>query len=281
VNDTHCIAFLQWALPRLGMRWAGFRKVRRQVCNRARRRARELGLSDLTAYRAYLETHPEEWAVLDQLTPITISRFHRDRGVFEHLAREVLPTLAARAINRGSDRLEIWSAGCASGEEPYTLAILWEAELTHRFPSLPIRILATDTDAAMLARAHRACYPASSLRELPERWRTAAFAQRDELCCLHARYKQAVTVASHDIRTGPPDGPFEMIMCRNLVFTYFDAQHQLTVGAVLTDCLRPGGVLVLGAHEQLPEDLRCLEPLSAAHGVYRRLPTPDSGRCRG
>jgi chemotaxis protein methyltransferase CheR len=114
--------------------------------NRARRRARELGLSDLTAYRAYLETHPEEWAVLDQLTPITISRFHRDRGVFEHLAREVLPTLAARAINRGSDSLEIWSAGCAFGEEPYTLAILWEAELTHRFPSLPIRILSTDTD---------------------------------------------------------------------------------------------------------------------------------------
>ena len=134
MNDTHCIAFLQWALPRLGMRWAGFRKVRRQVCNRARRRARELGLSDLTAYRAYLETHPEEWAVLDQLTPITISRFYRDRGVFEHLAREVLPTLAARAINRGSDSLEIWSAGCASGEEPYTLAILWEAELTQQVP---------------------------------------------------------------------------------------------------------------------------------------------------
>lgn len=161
MNDTHCIAFLQWALPRLGMRWAGFRQVRRQVCSRARRRARELGPPDLTAYLAYLETHPEEWAALDQLTPITISHFHRDRGVFEHVAREVFPPLAARAINRGSDSLDIWSAGCASGEEPYTVAILWEAELTDRFPSLPIRILATDTDAAMLARAHRACYPAS------------------------------------------------------------------------------------------------------------------------
>ena len=203
MNDTHCIAFLQWALPRLGMRWAGFRKVRRQVCNRARRRARELGLSDLTAYRAYLETHPEEWAVLDQLTPITISRFYRDRGVFEHLAREVLPTLAARAINRGSDRLEIWSAGCASGEDPIRSRSCGR-------PSSPTgsrrcrSASSPPTPPAMLARAHRACYPASSLRELPERWRTAAFAQRDELCCLHARFKQAVTVASHDIRTGPP-----------------------------------------------------------------------------
>jgi chemotaxis protein methyltransferase CheR len=135
MNDSQCIDFLQWALPRLGMRWAGFRKVRRQVCNRARRRASELGLPDLAAYRAYLERHPDEWALLDQLTPITISRFYRDRGTFEFVAQEVLPALAAQASERSSDRLEVWSAGCASAEEPYTVAILWEQELADRFPT--------------------------------------------------------------------------------------------------------------------------------------------------
>jgi len=175
MNDSQCIQFLQWALPRLGMRWAGFRKVRRQVCNRARRRASELGLSDLSTYRTYLEAHPEEWTVLDGLTPITISRFYRDRGTFEFLAHEVVPTLSSQASARNSNTLYVWSAGCASGEEPYTLAIIWELELAHRFPPHSIRILATDVHTAMLARARRACYPASSLRDLPAHWRTKAF----------------------------------------------------------------------------------------------------------
>ena len=109
----------------------------------------------------------------------------------------------------------------------------------------------------------------------------STFVQRDALSRLRARFKQAVAVASHDIRTGPPDGPFEMIMCRNLVFTYFHEQQQLTVGARLADCLRPGGVLVLGGHERAA----CKPPLpgawGAAHGVYRRSRTPDGGRCPG
>jgi chemotaxis protein methyltransferase CheR len=80
MSDSQCVVFLQWALPRLRVRWAGFRKVRRQVCRRVWRRARELGLADLVAYRAYLEEHPEEWALLDSMARITISRFYRDRG---------------------------------------------------------------------------------------------------------------------------------------------------------------------------------------------------------
>src|SRR5919106_6038837 len=96
-----CVAFLQWALPRMGRRWAGYRKVRRQVCRRVRRRAQELGLDGFDAYREHLERHPEEWEALDGLTNVTISRFNRDRGVFEFLARAVGP--GAR----------VWSAGCA------------------------------------------------------------------------------------------------------------------------------------------------------------------------
>jgi len=271
MNDSQCVAFLQWALPRIGMRWAGYRKVRRQVCNRARRRAHELGLPDLNAYRTYLATHPPEWAVLDTLTPITISRFCRDRGMFELLANDVLPALAAQALERGADSLGIWSAGCASGEEPYTMAIIWELELAHRYPAVAIRILATDTHAAMLARARRACFSADSVTELPERWRAAAFVQQGGLYCLRERYRQAVTLVSGDIRTGPPDGPFDLIMCRNLVFTYFDLDLQHQIGAWLARALRPGGALVLGAHEQLPEDLAGLEAWHAARRVYRRM----------
>ena len=130
MNDTDCTAFLQWALPRLELRWPGFRKVRRQVCKRLRQRMRELGLDDYSAYRARLEAYPSEWRVFDECCHITISRFFRDRGIFEVVRGHVLPDIAARAKREGRGA-QIWSAGCASGEEPYTLKILWDTEIAH------------------------------------------------------------------------------------------------------------------------------------------------------
>src|SRR4051812_29677292 len=156
VDDAACVGFLQWALPRLGLRWAGYRKVRRQVCRRLARRLAELGVADLDAYRARLESDRAEWDALRALTPVTISRFARDRAVFDALAREVVPAIAGAARREGRERLRAWSAGCASGEEAYTLALLW--------PQMDV--LATDVHDAVLERARRAAYPDSSLREL-------------------------------------------------------------------------------------------------------------------
>src|SRR5919197_810463 len=121
VPDPDCVDFLRWALPRIGLRWEGFRKVRRQVCRRVGRRIAELGLGDLDAYRAYLREHPDEWAKLERLTPITISRFYRDRAVFEALEHAVIPALG--------EEPRIWSAGCASGEEAYTLALICDGQV--------------------------------------------------------------------------------------------------------------------------------------------------------
>jgi len=126
----------------------------------------------------------------------------------------------------------------------------------------------------MLARARRACFSAGSLRELAEAWRAASFVQQGRLWCLREPYKQAVTVVCHDIRAVHPDGPFDLILCRNLVFTYFEPGLQETVGAQLAHALRPAGALVLGAHEQLPARLRGFAPWDARRGIYRRLPLP-------
>ena len=136
LSDEECVAFLQYALPRLNLRWAGFRKVRGQVNKRLKRRIKELGLEGLTAYRSYLEEDPEEWRRLDEFCRITISRFYRDRGVFQLLQDRVLPELAERAADEGRSVIRVWSAGCASGEEVYTLRILWDLTT---FPRLPAR----------------------------------------------------------------------------------------------------------------------------------------------
>ena len=101
MNDAECVAFLQWALPCMRMRWAGFRRVRRQVRRRINARLAQLGVSGTEGYRAYLAAHPSEWEVLDRFCRVTVSRFYRNRGVFEFLFESVLPELAARAVARG------------------------------------------------------------------------------------------------------------------------------------------------------------------------------------
>jgi len=99
VDDRDCTAFLQWALPQCNLHWPGFRKVRRQVCKRLARRIHELGVDDLATYRRRLETDQAEWRAFDHCCHITISRFFRDRGVFEILKEHVLPEIAARVAD--------------------------------------------------------------------------------------------------------------------------------------------------------------------------------------
>jgi len=266
-----CVEFLQWALPRLGLRWAGFRRVRGQVCRRLRRRARALGLADLAAYRAHLATHPEEWAEVERLARVTISRFCRDRAVFAALGDEVLPRLAGAAQAEGRDRLRAWSAGCASGEEPYTLALVWRHVVAPRLPGLALDILATDVDPAALDRARRAEYGASSLREVPEAWRREAFAGgREEGFVLAGVHRRPVRFARHDVRAPPPPGPFDLVLCRNLAFTYLGAPAQRAVLAHLAATLRAGGALAVGLHEALPEPAEEFAPWPGARAVFRR-----------
>jgi len=259
VNDGGCITFLQWALPLVGYRWSGFRRVYRQVCRRIAHRRRDLGLHDLAAYRRYLGDHPEEWRELDRLCRVTISRFGRDRGMWSRLTSEILPRLAAES----GGTVAAWSAGCGAGEEPYTLAVAWQLVLAPRWPRLTLEVLATDIDDGQLARAVEAGYPPGALKELPDAWRDVAFETRAGLAYLQPQFCAAVRVAHHDVREAPPGRRFDLILCRNLAFTYFDEATQRAVATSFRSVLRQGGVLVVGAHERVPE-VPGLEPCGPA-----------------
>jgi chemotaxis protein methyltransferase CheR len=268
MRDEECVALLQWALPRLGLRWRGFRRVRRQVCKRIGHRMAALGLPDAAAYRERLEAEPAEWSVLDACCWISISRFYRDRRVFEDLAHQILPDLARTAISRGRLRLRVWSAGCASGEEPYSLRLAWDLAVAPAFPDVQVQIVATDASAELLERARRASYPASALEELPDPWRSSAFECLDGAFRLRDEFRRGVEFHQQDIRKAMPDGPFDLILCRNLAFTYFDLEVQHTVQRKLAQRLEPGGALLIGIHEALPEPA-ALAPSDATRGVYR------------
>src|SRR3989344_5540558 len=134
-----------------------------------------------------------------------------------------------------------------------------------------LHIVATDVLPEMLERARQACYSSSSLKLLPEAWRAQAFEPVAGGYCLRAGYRQGVEVMRQDVRTALPDGRFNLILCRNLVFTYFDEflQRQ-TLERILTR-LRPGGALVIGRRETLPSMTK-LTTWSEDLGIFRKLP---------
>jgi chemotaxis protein methyltransferase CheR len=260
--DEQADELLRWALPQRGLRWRGFRRNRRQVYRRLHGRITAVGLPDVASYRRFLEDHPEEWPELERLCRVTISRFGRDRAMWTTLVDDVLPRLAREA--RGPV-VRAWSAGCGAGEEPYTLAIGWAVEIAPHAPAVGIDVLATDIDTTQLQRAKVGRFPSGALRELPDHWRVAAFEEHAG----EARLRQpldAVRYAHHDLKSTPPPGPFDLLLCRNLAFSYFDEPLQRAVTDSFRAVLRTGGVVAVGADECLPAGAVGFAPLR--HGLY-------------
>jgi chemotaxis protein methyltransferase CheR len=168
------------------------------------------------------------------------------------LVDDVLPRLAREAPGPA---VHAWSAGCGAGEEPFTLAIAWPAA----------DVLATDIDDAQLARAAAATFPISSLRELPAEWRAAGFDERDGEAHVRDAVRARVRFAHHDLRTAPPAGPFDLVLCRNLAFSYFDEPTQEALTASLRGVMRTGSAFVVGGDERLTDE-RDFAP--HAHGIY-------------
>lgn len=269
MRDAECIAFLQWALPRMGFRWPGFRKVRGQVCKRVGRRVRELGLGDLGEYREYLGVHSDEWVVLDGFCRITISRFFRDRGVYETLGNEILPELARKCALTG-EVLHVWSAGCGAGEEPYSISVLCRLSSELEVRRSDICIQATDSDEHQLERARLAIYPVGCTKDMPAEIREVVFDPLDDdQLQLRGPYLEDVEFFLQDLRMEMPDGPFHLILCRNLAFTYFVEETQREILAQLYELLKPDGYLVIGAHESLPAGGPPFEELPHCPSILR------------
>src|SRR3954451_11814046 len=269
IREVECATFLQWALPRLRLRWAGFRKVRRQVCKRLRRRIHDLSLETLEQYRGQLQADPHEWAVLDHLCRITISRLYRDKWVFDFLGGVILPELAKRALLQ-SRPIRCWCVGCASGEEVHTLKILWDPEVQLKARPAEIEVIGTDVDEVVLRRAERACFSFGSVKDAPAHWLGVAFEQCDQDYCVRPTHWDGVTFKRQDIRSELPAGRFDLVLCRNIIFTYFEIELQRAIFDRLATVLHGGGYLVIGAHEQLPENSQFFAPVAGCREIFRK-----------
>jgi len=269
--DADCVAFLRWALPRLGLNWPGFQRVHRQVCKRLARRLKELKIGDFAQYREYVLDHDAEWGTVDSCCRITISRLYRDGAVFDFLTQQVLQKLASDARKRRIRAIYAWSAGCGAGEEPYSLTLAWRFAVIPRVGDIDLKIVATDIDEGQLARARNGCFGPSTLRELPRDWKAAAFVASGPLLCLRSEYCEGIEFLHQDVRAQAPEGPFDLVLCRNLAFTYFDETQRRQTYAMLWSKIRDGGWLVIGRRERLPEVESC--PMAQVPGlpIYEKI----------
>lgn len=229
------------------------------------RRMEELGIHEFRRYLEHLKRAPEEVERLRSLLHVTISRFFRNRPVFDLLCARILPEAAA-----GGTPVRAWSAGCASGEEACSLRIAWE-ELPGRKP--PLYLLATDVDPVSLARARNGVYSGSSLREMPRALRDTYFAPAGNSFRIREDIIAGVDFRRHDLLSGKIPGRFDLILCRNAAFTYFDEAPRLAVARNFASALSPGGWLVIGRTEKLPEAAGpYFEPAYPEEKIFRLRP---------
>lgn len=260
-------SFLEEALPPLGLDPKAHR--RRGLRRRVVRRMESVGIREFSSYLDRIRRNPTEREVLRGLLAVTVSRFFRNARAFRVLRETVLPLLAAR-----NEPIRAWSAGCASGEEAYSIRIAWE-EMEGEKP--PLDLVGTDVDEEVLSRAARGAYPESSLREVPRELRPKYFArsQPPPGVVLDERIRRSVTFLRHDLLRDDPPGRFALILCRNAAFTYFSRPCRISVADRLVESLERGGYLVLGRTERLPpEVLDRFEAAFPAERIFRKSPGP-------
>ena len=260
-------AFLKQVCPPLDLDWRKYR--RRSARHRLLERIAELGLTDFEEYRDRLREDVAEASGLAERMAVTVSRFFRDKSVWDNLQQRVLPQLLA--AGSGHRYLRAWCVGCACGEEPYSLALLWQGRLQARHSRQRLCVLASDVDAVVLQRAREAVYKGSSLRELPADLRAKWFSARDNFWRLSPTVSRQVYFCRHNFMTEPPPATFDLIMARYLPFTYYRGARRLQSARRLWRALRPGGALMIGAKESLgAQERQFFVPWPGAAGVFRR-----------
>ena len=225
---------------------------RELVYGRLSRRLRALGLTSFKDYRRLLREDPQELVQLTNAITTNLTAFFRECHHFEYLRKEVLEPLAAAPPP--VRRMRIWSAGCSSGEEPYSIAMT-VIETIEDLARWDIRILATDLDSEVLARAESGLYPADRVRSIEparlERFFTPELSRGATAYRVRPQLKALVTFRQLNLMHPlPMKGPFEVIFCRNTVI-YFDRDTQRDLFARIARLQRPGAALLLGHSESL------------------------------
>ncbi|MGD8677236.1 MAG: CheR family methyltransferase [Desulfobacterales bacterium] len=241
----------------------GYRKVRKGVKKRLSHHMQKLGCVSVREYIAAVSRAPEIEQECRMHLTVPISRFFRDRRLWDSLEITELPYL----ISACGSVFRVWSCGCARGEEAYSFKILWD-RLRCAVPNLPLLALwATDINPAYIEMAKQGVYGISSLKELPRGDIDRYFDQvtGKKRYVVKPFLKEGIRFDHHDItKHPPPSTQFEVVFLRNNLLTYYRAPEKEKALETILRALAPGGMLITGSHEKLPEGFGLMKA-SAEH----------------
>jgi chemotaxis protein methyltransferase CheR len=222
-------------------------------------------------YSNLLLNNDAELDNLLKVLTIHVSHFFRNPTTFDKLRTEILPILFRQAQTEGRDSLTILSVGCASGEEPYSLALILREYFAEQLSQVQVRIHAIDVDAATLVNARNAVYTEDRLAEVSEELRTRYFDCRDNKFYLHQSVKEMVTFEQRDLYETGSFADFNLALCRN-VLIYFERTVQEKILSGLAAALHSGGFLVLGKSETMVGESRKLfKTICPVERIYQVL----------
>ena len=268
VNEAGFVALTEKITRDRGFRCASYKNkcLRRRIASRMRAKSSYT----FAEYSAMLDADPREYERLMRALTINVTKFFRNWETYNTLAKKVIPELWALP----AETLSIWSAGCSSGEEAYSTAVLFHehAKSLGELDRLGrVRILGTDIDEECLDAASRGLFAEASFAETPAALREKYFPQAGALRTVVPEVKALVAFDRGDLLQDPAPGrDFHMILCRNVII-YFERHAQDKLFVQFRSCLGPDGVLVLGKVETLPGAARdWFQPVSSRERIFRK-----------
>ncbi len=237
------------------------------ITRRIERRIAVTQVADLDAYIRYAEQTPAEVSALYRELLIGVTSFFRDPEIMENIQEKVLPELFERASGR---ELRFWVAGCSTGEEAYTLAILAREVMEKMGFVRDIKIFATDIDRDAVATAGAGTYPESIAADLSPALLAKYFYNRGDRYLVARTIREMVVFAQHNLVKDPPFTRIDLVSCRNLLI-YLQTNLQQRALEMFNFSLRPGGILLLGSSETVGDMEDCFEPVDRKSRIYRSL----------
>jgi two-component system CheB/CheR fusion protein len=266
-TDESFEALLDHLLQTHGFDFTGYK--RSTLMRRVSKRLDVLHIGDFDRYLDYLQVHPEEFGVLFDTILINVTGFFRDPQAWEFLREQVLPAVVGRKENDGVIR--VWSAGCSSGEEAYTAAMVLADMMGLDHFRERVKIYATDVDDDALARARQGSYAVKELTSVPEPYREQFFDVHGTSATFRPDMRRSIIFGRNDLVQDAPISKLDLLVTRNTLM-YFTAETQSRILARFHYALNDAGVLFLGRAEMLLTHGNLFSPINQKHRIFSKVP---------
>ena len=259
-------ALLELLKESRGFDFTGYK--RSSLMRRVNRRMQQLSIASYGEYIDYLQVHPDEFTTLFNTVLINVTDFFRDQDHWQHLRTEVLPTLLSN--KKPTESIRVWCAGCASGEEAYSVAMVLAEELADELRTR-VKIYATDVDDEALAIARQATYGEKEVRGVPADLLDRYFEHTGQRYAVAKDLRRVVIFGRNDLVQDAPISRVDLLVCRNTLM-YLNAETQARVLARFNFALNPFGVLFLGKAEMLLTHGKLFTPIDLKRRFFRTVP---------